>query len=114
MNDELVLKYFENGVRTLTGLSLGINLPNQLSLPHMFGNAFMGLMALGVASGYEFKQLKTAMNAAANAPVQTQAAAGDEEKEEEEPEEEDAEVSMGAGLFGDDDSSDEEDSDDEE
>lgn len=105
MKQENIIKYFENGVRALTGLSLGINLPNTLSVPHMIGNAFGKLLALGVASGYEFKQLKAALAAGANAPVQAQTTGQTEVAApvEAEPEEAEANISAG-GLFGDDDS----------
>jgi hypothetical protein len=60
MSTDVILGYFTNGVRALTGLSLGANYPNVLSAPHMISGAFKICLALGIASGYEFKQLKAA------------------------------------------------------
>ena len=107
MQDDQIIEFFKNGVRAATGLSLGANVPNALSLPHFVAGGFKILLALGVASNYEFKELKEAQNAAANAPAE--AAGGEEAKEEEaapeEEEEEEDDISAG-GLFGSDSDSD--------
>ena len=70
----------------------------------MIGGAFKNFLALGIATGYEFKELKAALNASANA-VAAPTAGGNagakvETKVEEPVEEEEANVSMG-GLFSD-------------
>lgn len=102
MEEETILDFFKNGVRVLTGLSLGANVPNTLSAPHMISGAFKIMLALGVASGYEFKQLKEAMTASANAVASGPADgdAGDAQADQEDEGEEEEDVSMG-GLFSD-------------
>ena len=99
MSQEDILAKFSFGVKALTGLSLAANLPNKLSAPHMIANGFKKLLALGVVSGYEFKELAAAKNAKAAAPVvkEVEAAVVEEEKPKSEVEES---VSMG-GLFSD-------------
>lgn len=91
------MEKFSFGVSALAGLSLAVNLPNQLSVPHMIGNGFMKMLALGVASGHTFKELAEAQTASANAPV-AKDTAEEAAAEEEEPSEEEADVSMG-GMF---------------
>jgi ribosomal protein L12E/L44/L45/RPP1/RPP2 len=65
----------------------------------MVSGAFKIFLALGVASGYEFKQLKEAQNASANAAANAgpaDADAGDDAADE--PSEESEDVSLG-GMF---------------
>ena len=99
MTDETILENFENNVRTLLGLTLAAQYPNKLSVPHMMARGFMDALALGVASQYEFKQLKEAKEAGANAPAQEVAAGGDEKAEEEAKEESEEEESVSMGGF---------------
>lgn len=105
MPDDAIENFIKNGARVLTGLSLGINFPNKLSAPHMIVNQFKNLLAIGLHTGYHFKELKEALSAKAAAPTKTEG--GEEEKVEEVVEEEPAQISAG-GLFDDDSSSDEE------
>merc|ERR1712014_487527 len=58
----------------LTAMGLGANIPNALSVPQFIANGFKQLLAIGSETGYEFKQLKDAMNASANAVATTVAA----------------------------------------
>jgi len=97
---------FEQYAGFLTALSLGADIPNQLSVPQFIANGFKTLLAIGSESGYEFDALKQAMEASANAkasgPVQTTAAT--EKKAEvvvaaEEEEEEEEDMDLG-DLFG--------------
>lgn len=97
MSEDTILDMFKQGVRVLTGLSLGASYPNVLSTPHMVSGAFKIMLALGVASGYEFKQLKEAQNASANA-VAAGPADNKDAQEEEAEEEEEEDVSLG-GMF---------------
>lgn len=89
----------------LTAMSLGANIPNALSVPHMIGNGFKQLLAIGEETGYEFKQLAEAKNASANAgPVQSSGPAKETKKEEvaqaqAEPEEDSEDMDIG-DLFG--------------
>jgi hypothetical protein len=36
-------------------LSLGANLPNKISVPHMIKNTFKDLMAIGISADYKFE-----------------------------------------------------------
>lgn len=105
MSEDTILDFFKGGVRALTGLSLGASFPNRLAVPHMVSGAFKIMLSLGIASGYEFKQLKEAQEASANAVAAGPAGGDDAPAEEAEAEAEDEEesVSMG-GLFSDSDS----------
>lgn len=78
-----------------TAISVGAGIPNQLSIPHFIKNGFKLLAAIGMESGYSFKELDDLQNntceagPADNAPVETKAAAKQEEAapaEEEESE----------------------------
>lgn len=100
-----VLDKFKSFSGLATAVSLGANIPNQLSVPHFVANAFKSVLAIGEESGYSFKQLEEAKNAASK-----QVAAGpvEEKKEdkkaevaakEDEPEEESEDLDMG-DLFG--------------
>merc|ERR1712110_679783 len=76
----------------LTAVSVGGNIPNALSVPHFVANGFKACLAIGSESGYSFKQLEDAKNAAANvvvSEVKTEAkveAKNDAPAKEEEPE----------------------------
>lgn len=103
MDTSNIMDFFKNGVRTLTGLSLGAGYPNALSVPHMIGGAFKNFLALGISTGHQFKELQSALSASANAvsaPTGGNAGGKVEAKVEEVVEEEEANVSMG-GLFSD-------------
>jgi len=85
----------------LTAASLGANIPNALSVPHMIGNGFANMLSIGSEAGISFKELEDAMNASKNAVATTTTATKTETakavvKEEEPEESEDG--SMG-GLF---------------
>jgi len=100
-----VLDKFKSFSGLATAVSLGGNIPNALSVPHFVANGFKTLLAIGQESGYSFKQLEEALNAAsqqvAAAPVEEkkEVAKAVEEKKEEEPEEESEDMDMG-DLFG--------------
>merc|ERR1711976_874432 len=94
---------FEQYAGFLTALSLGADIPNSLSVPQFLANGFKTLLAIGSESGYEFAELKQALEASANAPqaqATTTAAGGQkqEEKKEEAPAEEDDASSEGFDL----------------
>jgi large subunit ribosomal protein LP0 len=96
-----ILKTFQSHVTTLAALSLGANLPNAASAPHMVANAFKDLLAIGLGADIKFKQLEAALSAGpapTSAPAKAGGAAAPKQEEkpaEPEPEEN---VSMG-GLF---------------
>jgi len=102
IKSEDILNTFTQHVRTLAGLSLGANLPNALSVPHMIANGFKDILAIGLATGLKFKQLEQAQSAKAAgpapaAPAKGAPAAPAKAAEPEPPKEEEA-VSMG-GMF---------------
>jgi large subunit ribosomal protein LP0 len=75
--EDLYEKFFA-GVRKVAALSLAIGYPTTASLPHILGGAFRKLLYISSATGYEFKEAKAFLSAAASAP----AAGGDSAKEE--------------------------------
>jgi large subunit ribosomal protein LP0 len=110
--DELRTR-FQQGVRNVAALSLGINYPSAASVPHMIANAFKNLLAVAAVTDVAFKEadkLKeyladpskfaaavAAPAAAAKSAAAPAAAAKKEEPKEEEKEESDED--MGFGLF---------------
>jgi large subunit ribosomal protein LP0 len=50
---------FSQGVQRLAAFSLGINVPNQASAPHLVLGGFKRLLALAAATDVEFEQAKT-------------------------------------------------------
>jgi len=115
--DDLFAKFFA-GVRKVAALSLAIGYPTAASLPHVLGGAFRKLLYISSASGYEFKEAKAFLAAAASGPATGGASAESKapakgqaggkpakkapEPEPEKVEEEDDGGGMG-GLFGGDD-----------
>lgn len=105
MPESTVMDAFKANCGMLTALSLGANIPNALSVPHFITNGFKSLLAIGMESGYNFKELTAAQEAAKNAPTETTVAAGGAKKEEakavevEEEAEESEDMDM-CGLFG--------------
>lgn len=99
-----ILKSFQQHVTTLAALSLGANLPNAASVPHMISNGFKDLLAIGLGADLKFKQLTDALSAGpapAGGAAPAQAAGGAAPKPAEkapEPEPVEENVSMG-GLF---------------
>merc|ERR1711990_1154855 len=66
---------FEKYAGYLTAVSLGANIPNALSVPQFIANGFKTMLAIGSESGYSFRQLEDAMNAASNVAATTTVAA---------------------------------------
>jgi large subunit ribosomal protein LP0 len=95
-----ILDIFKQHCTTMAALSLGAGLPNAASVPHMISNGFKSMLAIGLSTGYKFKQLEQAQSG----PAQTsggQAQGGNAQAAkaaEPEPEVPEEEVSMG-GLF---------------
>jgi large subunit ribosomal protein LP0 len=114
--EDLYAKFF-NGVRKIAAISLAIGYPTIASLPTILGNGFKKLLAVSLATEYDFAEAKAFRNAAASgagataAPAAAAHAAGKEQKggkpkAEEKPkevapaEEEDGDaMSYGGGLF---------------
>ena len=63
----------------------------------MVSNTFKNLLAIGLSSGYQFKELKDALENKSKAPQTTQVAKTEQKKEvkEEEPEEEEEVAEIG-------------------
>jgi len=107
MTDDILLGKFFNGVSMIAKLSLKIGFPTVASLPHSIARAFKKMVAISVATDYEFEESKIFKEMIANpdafksdAPA---AAAEEEAAPAPEPESESEEEEGGAGLFGDDD-----------
>jgi len=66
--EDLYAKFFA-GVRKVAALSLAIGYPTTASLPHIVGGAFRKLLYVGSAAGYDFKEAKAFLSAAAAAPA---------------------------------------------
>lgn len=110
MTDDVLLSKFFRGVTMIAKLSLKIGFPTLASLPHSLARAFKKMIAISVATDYEFEESKIfkemlanpdAFKSAAPAAAADEAApaeaapAQDESDSDEEP--------AGGGLFGDDD-----------
>jgi len=106
MKDDEILNGFVDNVRFMTALSVEAGLPNTLSVPHFVLNTFKYLMAIGEEGGYEFKELKEAKEAQANAPVEEEKPKeeenNDDDDDSDEEEEEDDSIDMGGAfdMFG--------------
>lgn len=72
MTNDDITDGIKNTVSALASISLGANLINSLSAPHMITNTFKNLMSIGISSDYKFKQLTEALEAKNNAPQTTQ------------------------------------------
>ena len=58
MSPEEILGKFKTGIHNLTALSLGLGLPNDLSVPHIIANGFKNLAAIALETGLKFKELE--------------------------------------------------------
>uniref|UniRef100_A0A914GY90 60S acidic ribosomal protein P0 n=1 Tax=Globodera rostochiensis TaxID=31243 RepID=A0A914GY90_GLORO len=108
---EDLLARFQQGVRNLAAVSLGIGYPTMASAPHLVANAFKNLLAIAAETDVSFKEAeklkeyladpsKFAAAIAASAPAAAAPAAKEvvvAAKKEEEKEESDDD--MGFGLF---------------
>jgi len=101
LSTDAILAKFQAGVKNQASLSLGAGYATTASAPHSLLNGFKNLLAVSLASGYEFDQATAFASAAKNAPAAgaaagaaTEVAAPVEEEKKEEPED----VDMG-GLF---------------
>lgn len=98
----MILEKFSSAVNNVTAMSLSLNLPTVLSVPHMISNSFKNICAISIESGFEIEAMKNLTAAAAAAPA---TAVVQEEKKVEQAapaqeEEEEDDVDMG-DLFGD-------------
>jgi len=109
MSQETLLQKFSNGVAKLAALSMAIGYPTVASLPFVVSGAFSKLLAISLATDYEFEQSKKykeilanpAAFAAAAAPAAAAGGAKKEEaKKEEKPaaKEEESDEDLGGGF----------------
>jgi large subunit ribosomal protein LP0 len=104
LSTSAILGKFKRAAGIQASLSLAAGFPTAASAPHSILNAFKNLVCASAASGYEFPEATTLLEAAKNAPAAgaaTGAAEAAKPVVEEKKEEVEA-VDMG-GLFGDDD-----------
>lgn len=105
ISPETILGAFSKGVMTLAALSLASGYIVEPAVPHLIQNAFKNVAAVGLESGYKFKEIENAGKgpapAAVSAPAATSAKPAEKApvKEEEAPKEEEADFDMG-DLFG--------------
>jgi len=110
MSQETLLAKFANGVQKLAAISLAIGYPTLASLPFIVSGAFSKLLAISLATDYEFEQAKKfkeilanpAAFAAAAAPAAAAAAPAAAAKKEEKPaakEESDEDIGGGFSMF---------------
>jgi len=105
LSTEAILGKFKRACGVQASLSLAAGFPTAASAPHSILNAFKNLVCASAASGYEFPEATTLLEAAKNAPAAGAAGGGAAEAAKpvvEEKKEEVEAVDMG-GLFGDDD-----------
>lgn len=109
ITDDDIRQRFLEGVRNISSVSLAINYPTLVSVPHSVINAFKNLLAIAVATDIEFKEAQTAKEfvkdpskfaaAAVVAPVADAAPAKKEEEKKVEEDDESGDDDMGFGLF---------------
>jgi large subunit ribosomal protein LP0 len=111
ITDDDIRARFLDGVRNISSISLAINYPTLVSVPHSIINAFKNLLAVAVATDINFKEAETAKEfvkdpskftaaaAPAAAPAAAAAAAPAAKVEEKKEESEDEDEDMGFGLF---------------
>jgi len=112
IEEKTLLDQFMSGIKTIAAISLATGIPTVASVAHSLVNAYKNLLAVSIATDYEFEGSKKVKEYLAN-PEAFAAAAGPAATEdapaaaaesapaakEEEPEESDEE--MGFGLFDD-------------
>ncbi|XP_021769155.1 60S acidic ribosomal protein P0-like [Chenopodium quinoa] len=114
LTEDDLLSRFATGVSMVTSLSLAISYPTLAAAPHMFINGYKNVLAIAVATDYDFPQAEkvkeylkdpskfaalAAPAAGGAAPAAGGAAAAIEEKKEEPEEESDDDI--GFSLFDD-------------
>lgn len=104
MDESAVLAKFFAGVNMIAAISLEIGYPTTASVPHSLYSAFKKILAIAVATDYEFELAKPFKEYIANPDAfkSEEAEEEDEESEEESSEEESSDAGGTGGLFGDD------------
>jgi large subunit ribosomal protein LP0 len=109
ITDDDIRSRFLEGVVNISSISLAINYPTMVSVPHTVINVFKNLLAIAVVTDIDFKEAQTAKEfvkdpskfaaiVAAAAPTTVAAPAAKEEEKKEESEES-GDDDMGFGLF---------------
>ena len=99
-NDYMKQK-LEQGLRNVTAFSLGANVANKTSAPHLFSQAFRNILGLSLYADVEIAQAKSLLAAATSAPVQAPKEEKKEAKKEEKKKEPEPEPEEDIGGFGD-------------
>jgi len=111
MSQDTLLAKFSSGVQKLSAISLAISYPTLASLPFLVSGAFSKLLAISLATEYEFEQSKKFKEALANpqafaaaaAPAAAAPAAAAAAKKDEKPaakeEESDEDIGGGFSMF---------------
>ncbi|GHJ85038.1 hypothetical protein NliqN6_1440 [Naganishia liquefaciens] len=107
IEEEVLIKGFMSGVNTIAAISLATGFPTIASVGHSLINSFKNLLAVSIATDYEFEESKQIKERIANpeafaaaAPVAAAEAAPEASKAEEKVEEkEESDDDMGFGLF---------------
>jgi len=110
MTDDALLQKFFNGVAMVASLSLKIGFPTLASLPHSLARAFKKMIAISVATDFEFEESKIFKEMLANpdafksaAPAGGEAAAEEAAPAAAPESDSEEEEAAGGGLFDDDD-----------
>lgn len=106
MSQADLLDKFLSGVRKVAALSLGMSYPTAASLPYLVSNAFAKLVAISLATDYEFEEAKKFKDFLSNpgafaaaAPAAAAGGAAAAAAPEVESEKEESEADMGFSLF---------------
>lgn len=109
IDEKVLIDRFLSGIKTIASISLALNYPTVVSVPHVLVNAYKNLLAISLATEYTFDGAEKVKEYLANpdafavaapaadaAPADAAPAAAAETKEEEKEESDD---DMGFGLF---------------
>lgn len=82
ITQEEIIAKFQKAASYLAGLSIAVGRPNELSAPLLIQKSFTYLLAIGLQSGYEFKELKQAKAGGGGGGAPKGGAKKEEKKEE--------------------------------
>ncbi|KAI8346799.1 ribosomal protein L10-domain-containing protein [Mortierella sp. GBAus27b] len=107
IDEESLLAHFATGIRNIAAISLQIGYPTVASVPHSIINSYKNLLAISIATEYNFpgsEKIKAYLAdpsafAAVAAPAAASGSAPAAKAEEKEEEKEDSDEDMGFGLF---------------
>jgi len=108
IDEKILIDRFLSGIKTVASISLALNYPTIVSVPHTLVNAYKNLLAISLATDYTFEGSEKvkeylanpeAFAVAAPAADAAPAAAAEEKKEEKVEEKEESDDDMGFGLF---------------